>query len=170
MRWKPFTIGILLGSIVYLLGAWMFAAPSAEAHLKNVNCYSIARVHTINHGGTFRHAKGHERWCKKHQRRHRSVVVAQGWASASWYGPCCYTNTTANGTYYTQRTWGVAHRSLPFGTRCTFWHNGRVAYNVPVNDRGPFVSGRTWDLSAAVASHLNFGGVHTIKYRCTRSA
>jgi hypothetical protein len=78
-----------------------------------------------------------------------------GWsyAVASWYGPGFYGNRTACGLTYTESSWGVAHRSLPCGTPVQFRHNGRVV-TAPVIDRGPYVSGRTWDLSAAVCRAL----------------
>ena len=41
---------------------------------------------------------------------------------------------------------GVAHRTLPCGTLVTFRYKGRVV-TVPVVDRGPYVAGRTWDLT-----------------------
>lgn len=86
-------------------------------------------------------------------------------AVASWYGPCCYGNHTANGTPFTATTRGVAHRTLPFGTRCLFIHGGRAAI-VKVIDRGPHVAGRTFDLTAATASYLRFSGVGSILYAC----
>lgn len=85
-------------------------------------------------------------------------------AKASWYGPECFGNNTANGTPYTPEAWGVAHKSLPFGTMVEITYNGQ-AVTAPVFDRGPFVAGRTFDLSAAVARALGFSGVQTIKYR-----
>ena len=46
------------------------------------------------------------------------------------------------------RSCGVAHRTLPCGTKVTFKNpdNGRTI-TVPVVDRGPYVSGRDWDLT-----------------------
>jgi len=89
-----------------------------------------------------------------------------GWQTcrASWYGAECYGNSTANGTYYDANAWGVAHRSLPFGTLIEIEYGG-VTVTAPVFDRGPYVGGRTFDLSAAVASSLGFSGVQTIRYR-----
>jgi hypothetical protein len=72
----------------------------------------------------------------------------------SWYGPGLYGNGTACGQKYTETILGVAHRSLPCGTMVTFKNGGRVV-TVPVIDRGPYVSGRTWDLSRAACVALN---------------
>jgi len=78
-----------------------------------------------------------------------------GWsyAVASWYGPGFYGNRTACGQTYTESSWGVAHKSLPCGTLVQFRHNGRVV-TAPVIDRGPYIAGRTWDLSAALCRAL----------------
>lgn len=89
-----------------------------------------------------------------------------GWnsARASWYGPGFYGRKTASGAVYTQTMLNVAHKSLPFGTRIEFEYRGRKVIAV-VNDRGPFVAGRTFDLGAGTANALGFSGVQTVKYR-----
>jgi rare lipoprotein A (peptidoglycan hydrolase) len=56
---------------------------------------------------------------------------------------------------------GVAHKSLPCGTKVTFHYNGRSVTAV-VDDRGPFAGGREWDLNQNVAGALGFGGVDTV--------
>ncbi len=71
----------------------------------------------------------------------------------SWYGPGLYGNGTACGQNLTKTLVGVAHRTLPCGTLITFRYNGRTL-TVPVIDRGPFVSGRTWDLSHGACAKL----------------
>lgn len=88
------------------------------------------------------------------------------WRSArvSWYGPGFYGRHTASGSVLTPSSMVVAHRSLPFGTRIEFAYNGRTVIGV-VADRGPFVSGRQFDLGPGVAQALGFGGVHTVQYR-----
>jgi rare lipoprotein A len=56
-------------------------------------------------------------------------------AYASWYSISgAY---TASRRLMTASTWGVAHRTLPFGTELTLCYAGQCAYNVPVIDRGP---------------------------------
>lgn len=49
----------------------------------------------------------------------------------------------------------AAHRTLPFGTRLRVTNvaNGR-SVTVRINDRGPFVSGRTVDVSYSAAEKL----------------
>ena len=72
---------------------------------------------------------------------------------ASWYGPGFYGNETACGQEFTKTTVGVAHKSLPCGTKVTFFAHGNWV-TAPVIDRGPFIKGRTWDLSFALAQQL----------------
>lgn len=67
---------------------------------------------------------------------------------ASWYGPGFYGNRTACGQIYTPEIIGVAHRTLPCGTLVTIEFRGRTM-TVPVIDRGPYIAGRTLDLSNA---------------------
>ncbi|MDO9108889.1 MAG: septal ring lytic transglycosylase RlpA family protein [Coriobacteriia bacterium] len=96
----------------------------------------------------------------------RAAANSDGWKSArvSWYGPGFYGRKTASGAVLTQGMMNVAHRSLPFGTRIQFEYKGRTCIAV-VNDRGPFVGGRTFDLGPGTATALGFGGVGTVKYR-----
>lgn len=86
------------------------------------------------------------------------------YSKASWYGPGLYGNHTANGTVLTPSTWGVAHKSLRFGTRVKICYRYRCVI-APVIDRGPFIHGRTFDLTAAVARSLRFSGVQTVRWR-----
>jgi hypothetical protein len=71
----------------------------------------------------------------------------------SWFGPGLYGNGTACGQTMTKTLVGVAHRTLPCGTLVTFRYNGRTV-TVPVVDRGPYVVGRTWDLTKGACTLL----------------
>ena len=82
-------------------------------------------------------------------------------AHASYYGPGLYGNRLACGGTLTPSTLGVAHKSLPCGTRVTFRHRGR-SVTVPVVDRGPYVGGREWDLTSATKHRLGFGSTGTV--------
>ena len=96
----------------------------------------------------------------------RAAVSTSGWQSAkvSWYGPGFYGRRTASGAVLTQGMMNVAHKSMAFGTRIQFEYKGRTATAV-VNDRGPFVGGRVFDLGPGTAQALGFGGVGLVKYR-----
>ncbi|MBJ7332313.1 MAG: hypothetical protein JHC95_20620 [Solirubrobacteraceae bacterium] len=75
---------------------------------------------------------------------------------ASWYGPGLYGNRTACGQTFHAGIMGVAHKTLPCGSRVTFKKGARVV-RARVVDRGPFVGGREFDLSPAVKAALGFG-------------
>lgn len=77
-------------------------------------------------------------------------------AMASWYGPGLFGNQTACGFVLTANIMGVAHRTLPCGTHLILRNGARTA-RVEVIDRGPFVAGREFDLTAAVKRALGFG-------------
>lgn len=85
-------------------------------------------------------------------------------AKVSWYGPGFYGKTTAHGEVLTPGMMNVAHRTLAFGTRIEFRYGGRTCVAV-VNDRGPFVAGRTFDLGPGTAAALGFSGVGTVEWR-----
>jgi rare lipoprotein A len=78
-------------------------------------------------------------------------------AIATWYGPGLYGNRTACGQTLTPELAGVAHKTLPCGTQVEISYRGSSVV-VPVVDRGPFVKGRTWDLTKATADALGFTG------------
>jgi rare lipoprotein A (peptidoglycan hydrolase) len=84
-------------------------------------------------------------------------------AGASWYGPGLYGNKTACGQTLRATTLGVAHRSLPCGTMVKFVYHGHAVV-APVIDRGPYVKGRAWDLTAAASEALEFEGVGMVRY------
>jgi hypothetical protein len=71
---------------------------------------------------------------------------------ASWYGPGFYGNRTADGTVLTKDSLWVAHKTLPFGTKIRFTNpqNGKSIV-LTVKDRGPFISGRDYDLTEKAA-------------------
>jgi rare lipoprotein A (peptidoglycan hydrolase) len=89
-----------------------------------------------------------------------------GWQSAkvSWYGPGFYGRKTASGAVLTEGMMNVAHKSMAFGTKIQFEYKGRTVTAV-VNDRGPYVHGRVFDLGPGTAKALGFGGVGTVNYR-----
>ena len=74
---------------------------------------------------------------------------------ATWYGPGFWGNETACGVVLKRKTVGVAHKSLPCGTRVTIKYGGRFL-NARVIDRGPYVKGYKWDLTQAAARSLRF--------------
>src|SRR5262245_20558497 len=74
---------------------------------------------------------------------------------ASWYGARHHGRPSASGEPYDMYAWTAAHRSLPLGTcvEVVNLNNGRDVF-VRINDRGPYVAGRTIDLSYRAAQEL----------------
>jgi rare lipoprotein A len=58
--------------------------------------------------------------------------------------------------------YGVANKWLACGTKVTFRYHGR-SVAAEVDDRGPYVGGRVWDLNQATAGALRFGGVDWVQ-------
>ena len=67
---------------------------------------------------------------------------------------------TATGARFNPNGLTAAHRTLPFGTRVRISYRGRSVV-VRINDRGPFIRGREFDLSlgACRAIGLSLGQV-----------
>jgi rare lipoprotein A len=82
-------------------------------------------------------------------------------APASWYGPGFYGRRTACGRTLGAGMLGVAHKTLPCGTRVTLRYRGR-SVTVPVIDRGQYAGGRVYDLTAATKRRLRFGSTGVV--------
>lgn len=76
-------------------------------------------------------------------------------AQATWYGRGWYGRRTACGQTLSPKLMGVAHKTLPCGTKVAFMFRGRTI-TVPVIDRGPYGDGLDWDLTTAAAKKLGF--------------
>ena len=112
-------------------------------------------------------------------KRGKHVTVLQGNSSDSWSNPI--TNAyhyghrmvasfyghgeklarhTASGAVFNPGAHTAAHRTLPFGTHLRVCHHGCTT--VVVNDRGPFVRGRSLDLSYGAARAIGMGSTSSI--------
>jgi rare lipoprotein A len=80
---------------------------------------------------------------------------AVGWAS--WYGSEFQGRRTADGEIFDMSGLTAAHKTMPIPcyARVTNLSNGRSVV-VRVNDRGPYLGGRILDVTARVASLLDF--------------
>mgnify|MGYP001773399256 CR=1 FL=1 len=78
---------------------------------------------------------------------------------ASYYGDRFNGRRTASGERFDQSELTAAHRTLEFGTRVLVTNkvNGR-SVEVTINDRGPYVHGRSIDLSKEAARELGMLG------------
>lgn len=81
------------------------------------------------------------------------IVIRTYTAVTSWYR---HGRVTANGERYNPLGLTVAHKRLPFGTMVRFTNpeTGDIVI-ARVNDRGPYIRGREFDLSLGSARALN---------------
>ena len=95
-----------------------------------------------------------------------SLEVYREKATASFYGADFHGKRTSNNEKYNMYAYTCANKELPFDTilKVTNLANGKTV-QVRVNDRGPFVSGRTVDLStqAAIDLEMTKAGLATVK-------
>ena len=99
-----------------------------------------------------------------------SSIVKNTWKrdpEISWYGAGLYGNGTACGQTFTKTIVGVAHRTLPCGTKVQFRYKGTVL-TVPVIDRGPYVADRQFDLSYGACRALRHCFTGPIEWRMAR--
>jgi len=97
----------------------------------------------------------------------QAVVGTMREDGASWYGPGFFGTETACGQVLKRGTVGVAHKSLPCGAKVTIEYGGRFL-TTRVIDRGPYVKGRKWDLTAAAAKSLHFTGSDDVRSAIVR--
>lgn len=100
-------------------------------------------------------------------RTSRRLVRSMRRDVATWYGPGFYGARTACGRTLTRRTVGVAHRSLPCGTRITLRYRGRYL-RTRVIDRGPYAHGARWDLTRRAAARLRLKTTETLRSAIVR--
>jgi rare lipoprotein A len=84
---------------------------------------------------------------------------------ASWYGGGeKLSSRTANGEHFNGGGLTAAHRSLPFGTRVqvTNVQTGKAVV-VRINDRGPFVGGRSLDLARGAAQAIGLRSTGAVR-------
>jgi peptidoglycan hydrolase-like protein with peptidoglycan-binding domain len=93
----------------------------------------------------------------------KALVRSMDRAGATWYGPGFYGNQTACGKVLRTTTIGVAHRSLPCGTKVTLAYHGHSVV-APVIDRGPYTTGYAFDLTGATAERLGVTTSTTLRY------
>ena len=67
---------------------------------------------------------------------------------------------TASGAVFNPHALTAAHKTLPFGTHLRVCHRGCAT--VVVNDRGPFVRGRSLDLSYGAARAIGMGSTSAV--------
>jgi 3D (Asp-Asp-Asp) domain-containing protein len=93
-------------------------------------------------------------------RRRRSRIAGEpaaqgGVVKASWYGASFSGRRTASGERFDPNQMTAASKTLPLGSvvHVTNLENGR-SVTVRINDRGPYVRGRSLDLSHGAANRI----------------
>lgn len=90
---------------------------------------------------------------------------------ASWYGPGFFNRRLSSSGRYNISAIFVAHRSYPFGTKLRIINlqNHKVLI-AAVEDRGPYIPGRSLDLSWKAAEQLGIldRGVALVSYEVMR--
>jgi rare lipoprotein A (peptidoglycan hydrolase) len=88
-----------------------------------------------------------------------SSGTLRGTQVASWYGPGFVGHTTSTGEHYNPNELTAASKTLPLGSRVRVTNpdNGRSVV-VRINDRGPFIRGRSLDLSHRAAQQIGLTG------------
>jgi rare lipoprotein A len=97
----------------------------------------------------------------KPQKPDTSVLIAKskpnisGTGKVSFYAHQFHGRRTANGERFNMYALTAAHKTLPFGSRVYVVNptNGKTVW-VRINDRGPYVGERKFDLSLAAAQKI----------------
>jgi rare lipoprotein A len=90
-------------------------------------------------------------------------------ALAGSSGPAAFGKRTACGGVLRPDTVGVSHPTLPCGARVFISYRGEKVLTQVV-DRGPYVPGRQFDLTDALARRLGLRGVQQIRWGYARAA
>ncbi|MFL5954953.1 MAG: septal ring lytic transglycosylase RlpA family protein [Gaiellaceae bacterium] len=89
-------------------------------------------------------------------------------ARAGSSGPAAFGRRTACGGVIRPDTVGVSHPTLPCGARVFITYRGQTVLTQVV-DRGPYVPGRQFDLTDALARRLGLRNVQEIHWSYARS-
>ena len=101
------------------------------------------------------------------RRTTRQLVGSMKRYGASWYGPGFYGNHTACGRKLRRSTVGLAHKTLPCGTKVLVGYRGRYLLT-RVIDRGPYSAGRTWDLPTGARKARRYSGIDRLRAAVAR--
>ncbi|NTV22247.1 MAG: septal ring lytic transglycosylase RlpA family protein [Candidatus Yonathbacteria bacterium] len=93
---------------------------------------------------------------------------AAGTAKVSYYADKFHGRKTANGERFNMNALTAANKKLPFNTRVYVYNpiNGKSVW-VRINDRGPYVGDRKFDLSLEAAKRLGIvkAGTANVRYQ-----
>ena len=124
-----------------------------ERKLDGHSTHRIARhrVCVLEYKAFKRHVQEVRADCLREARNQGGVASNYGKGDGFMGGPLACGGTLTEGTM------GAAHKYLPCGKKIWFKYGSRVQLGRVV-DRGPFVGGRVWDLTPAMAGALGNWG------------
>lgn len=128
--------------------------------MRYIIALALMLVTTTAHAGFLDDLFGNNEVAPVNHKHSKHINInSTGHHNASWYND--RSGRTASGM---RVHYGVAHRTLPFGTHVEITNptNGRSVTAV-VTDRGPFIKGRTLDVNQNVARALGFSGTAHLK-------
>lgn len=105
--------------------------------------------------------------CSSHPAYTTVKKQEKNYAVFSYYDHKYHGRKTANGEVYNENAATGAHKTLPFNTKVrVYTKDEKKHYDFRINDRGPFVQGRDFDVSYSLAKKLELlgPGVQKLKY------
>lgn len=110
-----------------------------------------------------RHTRCHTPACARRVDARRAAHAPMRSAIASWYDDA---GATASGTHYTRGFAALIFGSR-WGQRVEFTYRGRWAIG-RLEDHGPYISGRTFDLGPALKAALGCSDLCPVRWRALR--
>lgn len=142
---------------------------AVKSSAKNAKSTTKKKEAKVEKKGAKKRSKARMSLADIHQEREaakKKATPKETYVVASYYGGKFHGRLTANGEVYNKNAMTAAHRTLPFGTflKVTNTRNGRSVV-VRINDRGPYISGRSIDLSEGAARAIGMisSGVGKVK-------
>ena len=157
--------------LVVLLGCGIGsvkAASKEKSHNKGHVTHKVEHHHNVKHEKQRNEVTDKKyNLSKRTKTHHTSTSSKKGFTTtgiASWYGPGFHGRKTASGEKFNMYALTAAHKTLPLHSmvRVTNTKNHRSII-VKINDRGPFVRGRSLDLSLASARALGVSGTARVE-------
>jgi len=150
----PRAATLVAGALLLILPATMLSLDGGPAIASAAARTARVRHSHRHHARRHHHLRHHRR--RHHRAKRRPVPVIQMTpVVASWYYD---EGNTACGFH---AEYGVANKTLPCGTKVMLRYGTRKVL-ATVDDRGPFIYGRSYDLDQRTASALGMWGVATV--------
>jgi rare lipoprotein A (RlpA)-like double-psi beta-barrel protein len=168
----------ILETMFSFLAAGIAVAPTSVTILKHglsrslLAAATIAFALTLGGCGDMGFTTARRGYLHHHRYAHyvgQGYIRSPGVVTASWYGPGFSGRRTSSGERFDPNQLTAASPTLPLGSvvHVTNVSNGR-SVNVRINDRGPFVRGRSLDLSHRAAQKIGLTAKGIGRVKVTR--